>query len=151
MSTSRKASRGVTTRQGPQPAKMQREQSRNVAVEVRQEFNGPIPPPEILAQYDNIMPGLGQKIIDQFLSETAHRHDVESRTVEINKSIAESSMLERKHGQRYGFATFILMLLAIVYLAMNGHDNVAMVLGGTTMAAVIGLFLVRRQETKAKK
>lgn len=127
------------------------QQQGGVAVQVRQEFNGPIPPPEILAQYDQIMPGLGQKIIDQFLSETAHRHDVESRTVSINKSITDGTMLERKNGQRYGFAIFVFMLIAIVYLAMNDHDGVAGILGGTTMVAVIGLFVVRRQESKVKK
>ena len=45
-----------------------------LVAQVRHEFSGPLPPPDLLAQYDQVMPGLAQKIVSQFESETNHRH-----------------------------------------------------------------------------
>jgi uncharacterized membrane protein len=38
------------------------------------EFSGPLPPPRILSEYDQIKPGLAEIIIEQWQMETRHRH-----------------------------------------------------------------------------
>ena len=37
-------------------------------------FSGPLPPPESLREYDEVVPGLAREIVDQWKGETAHRH-----------------------------------------------------------------------------
>lgn len=50
---------------------------------VKQEFiqasfmSGPLPPPEIMRGYNEILPGAAERIVAVFESEVAHRHDLE--------------------------------------------------------------------------
>ena len=45
------------------------------------QFAGPIPPPQILAEYDRISPGAAGKIIDMAVSQAAHRQGLETTVV----------------------------------------------------------------------
>lgn len=45
-------------------------------------FAGPLPPPAILAEYDNIVPGCAEKIIDQFIDQGNHRRNLESKVID---------------------------------------------------------------------
>lgn len=44
-----------------------------------QSFTGPIPPPEILAKYEDCFPGLAERIIVMAEKEQTRRHDIESK------------------------------------------------------------------------
>jgi uncharacterized membrane protein len=49
-----------------------------------QAYTGPIPPPTILAQYEQICPGAASRIITQFEEQGRHRRVIERRTVNYN-------------------------------------------------------------------
>lgn len=58
-----------------------------------EEFRGPIPHPQILRQYDEIQPGLAEKIVGMALREQEHRHEMDSALVKSEVSL-DSGKLE---------------------------------------------------------
>ena len=55
---------------------------------IQQSFSGPLPPPDLLGQYDAILPGLADRIVKMAEKQESHRHELENRVVkaEINRS-----------------------------------------------------------------
>jgi len=51
------------------------EEIKEELAEVRATFVGPIPPPDILQGYDNILPGLADRIVSMAEAEGNHRRD----------------------------------------------------------------------------
>ena len=45
-------------------------------------FSGPLPPPQVLASYDKIVPGSAAKIIDATMHQSQHRMELESKFVQ---------------------------------------------------------------------
>lgn len=61
----------------PAPGKTQ---TSIVRAEMRTEmYEGPLPHPSILAQYNSVIPGLGEKIIEAWIAETDKRHKIADR------------------------------------------------------------------------
>lgn len=52
-------------------------------------FAGPLPPPEVLEKYDQVVSGAASRIMDSAESQTAHRQKLESRVItwDIIKSV----------------------------------------------------------------
>jgi uncharacterized membrane protein len=48
----------------------------NVVKAVSQQFSGPIPPPQILGDYDKVQPGFAERIIAMAEREQSHRHGI---------------------------------------------------------------------------
>ena len=46
------------------------------------QFSGPLPPPEILQAYDEVVDGGATRIVDQWERETKHRHALESKALD---------------------------------------------------------------------
>ena len=50
---------------------------------VAEQWSGPLPPPEVLRQYEEVFPGLAQIIIDRFHSAQTHEQEMERERVRI--------------------------------------------------------------------
>ncbi|MGS2742953.1 DUF2335 domain-containing protein [Halomonas sp. LS-001] len=84
-------------------------------------FRGPLPPPSILRDYENIVPGSAAKIIDWADSEREHRHRTET-------TIVRAETTRDLRGQ---------ILAAIVALAAFGLAGLALFLDHAGVAALI--------------
>jgi uncharacterized membrane protein len=62
------------------------QQNQKIPQVISSHFQGPVPPPDILAGYDNIHEGLADRIIALAEKETAHRHTMEEMTLNDVKS-----------------------------------------------------------------
>ena len=49
---------------------------------VAAQFSGPIPPPDILAKYNDILPGLADRIMKQAEAKTIHRIELENKVIQ---------------------------------------------------------------------
>lgn len=45
-------------------------------------YHGPIPPPQMLAEYDSVHPGLANRIIEGWENQAQHRKDLETKTTD---------------------------------------------------------------------
>ena len=95
---------------------------------------GPIPAPETLARYNNILEGSADRIIKMAENQQNHRFEIEKTS--IRRQYNQSST-----GQWMGMVITLSFLAASVYLGINDHDVLAGALGGTTLVALVTLFV----------
>lgn len=136
----RKAVRDVV-----QPAETADNISHQVTVHQQSAFSGPIPPPEALAQYDQIVPGSADRIIQMAENETKHRHSLENTA--LNATVNET-----RRGQRYGMAIGIVVLITSIIALFLGYETAASVLGGGTLVSLVSVFVYGRSaSSKARR
>lgn len=103
-------------------------------------FSGPLPAPSDLAAYKEIMQDAPERIMVMAEKEQKHRHTIEQKIV--NNGSRESLI-----GQFLAFIIAFSFLIAAVYLAMNGHEVVAVSLIGI-IAALATIFYFKKEPTK---
>jgi len=110
---------------------------------VQSSYVGPIPPPQMLNEYNSIITNGADRIISLTEKQMSHRQDLE--IIKENNKFKISI-----RGQWFGFATSILFLGSSIYLAMNGHEGTASVLAGTTLAVVVSAFIAGKSWGKKR-
>lgn len=120
-------------------------------IERRHEYHGLIPPPVILQQFDELIPGTASRLIQWAEDEQRHRQNLEREAQDANisaqrrhleiageqtRAVARSDVL----GQSLGFAVCLMCIGGAVWLALSGQPWVAGVLAGIPTAAVIQAF-----------
>lgn len=58
-------------------------------------FSGPLPPPEVLRDYGEVLPGLSEKIVEMADREQRHRHKIETDDLQLDRR-------EARRGQYLG-------------------------------------------------
>src|SRR5438046_632249 len=83
-------------------------------------FQGPLPQPEILKAYQDLLPGLAERIIAMAEDEAAHRRRIEEKIV--NGQLQEARRYRRSEwiGQVCGLAIGITSIVAAVYAGVHG-------------------------------
>jgi len=107
-------------------------------------FSGPIPPPNLLAQYNEIIPNGAERILAMAERQSAHRERMESRVINGNTSSQT----------RGSYFAFILVLVSVIcgsYLIHEGKSAA----GLTSIIAAIGgavsvFFYMRNTQTKER-
>jgi uncharacterized membrane protein len=100
-------------------------------------FAGPLPPPSILAAYEQILPGAAERIIRIAEDEAVHQRSME-------QFAAKQQFTENRVGQVFGLSIGIFGLLISGILGYTGHDTVAGVIGGTALGSLVTVFVVGR-------
>jgi uncharacterized membrane protein len=91
---------------------------------------GPIPPPEQLAAYDQIVPGAANRIL------TMAEHEQNGRL-----SILTAQVRQSARGQWMAFTLALCFLAASVWVTLAGSPIVGGVLGGTTVVGIVAMFI----------
>lgn len=100
--------------------------------------DSPILPVAQLAELQKIDPALVQWVVSQTQLESAFRR---SETTRVNKFI----FCERISGVIAGSLVAIFGLGVAAYVAVNGHDWVAVAIGGATLATIVTVLVVRNE------
>src|SRR5881397_935561 len=79
-----------------------------------QGYSGPIPPPEMLARYNDAFPGCAEKIVAMAEGQAKHRQNLESRAI-LGKIKSEA------RGQWLGVIVVLACVASGVYLTL--HDK----------------------------
>jgi len=123
------------------------EQLRAVAetavVEIRQEiheqsFSGPLPPPSVYGQYEQILEGAADRILILAEKNAEHRKEMNSKIV--NADIKRSLI-----GQILGFILSIFFIGAAIYCAYLNQPFPASVLGVGGFSSIISIFVLGRK------
>ncbi len=125
----------------------------------RQEYHGVIPPPLILQQFDDLIPGTAARLIQWAEDEQRHRQmlerDAQVANIEAQKkqlAIAERQaraiFLSDALGQCLGFVVCLGCVVGAIWTAVAGQTAVAIALAALPTAAVIQAFRARWLEGK---
>lgn len=104
-------------------------------------FMGPLPSPRIMKGYADILPDAPERILK--MTEEQHRHQISMD--ESNMRLSETDVREGykagKRGQWLGFSIGVLLIGCGMCAMLTGHDGVALMIFGTSLAAAIAIFL----------
>jgi uncharacterized membrane protein len=108
-----------------------------IKMEVTRSHTGPLPTVETYEGYERVCPGSAREILDMAVRQQSHSHHMDRYT-------AHSEFWLPVIGICAAISIVISMFIAGVYLALNGHENLAIgVLSGTGIVTVVGAFLQR--------
>jgi len=94
-------------------------------------FQGPIVHPKHLREYEDILPGAAERIINMAEKQQCHEHEME-------KTIVTKTLYIHKWAMILGFFAFIILISIAVFVGMKGNNILAgmllttAVLGGAT-------------------
>jgi uncharacterized membrane protein len=109
--------------------------------EVTQSFSGPLPPPLVLREYNEIIPGLAERIVALAEKQTEHRIGIEAKVIGSDISRSWGGLI-------CGFVVALTCVAAGTICILYGHDW-----AGATLAtgAVGGLVYTFIHGTAARK
>ena len=87
-----------------------------------QQHKGPLPSPLVFEQYDQVVPGAAERIIDMAEGEAEHKRSMERVAIEATSA-------EVKRGQFLGFIAAIFGLTTALVLGYQGHGVAASIVG----------------------
>lgn len=106
-------------------------------------YRGPLPHPEILKEYENILPGAAERILMMAEKQQKHRMSME-------ETIVKSQTTQSKNGQIWGgFLTVLFGALSLGF-ALLGYPTLAGVTLTTTIIALATIFVLGKKTNSEK-
>ena len=116
------------------------------------QVNLPYPPPSIITQYSQAIPGLGEKVIELIDKEVSHRRECERQAlqsdIKLRNDTANNERLEilsrlipRILGQVFAFVLCMAVLGAGVWLAFLGKEIAGSIIGTGGLAGLAWVFM----------
>jgi len=128
--------------QGP-AAQVQERLARLLTLQASQ-YQSPIPPPEIVAGYERVLPGAAERILAMAERQSAHRLRQEERVVTHN--------IEReKTGQWMAFAVSLVVIAGGIGLAWTGRSVTGLMMVIGDLAALAGVFVYGRRAQEQER
>jgi uncharacterized membrane protein len=107
-------------------------------------FAGPLPPPQILDQYEKLHPGITQKLFDAVQAEGLHRQSMESKALDANIEAMRRGYREARWGQILAFLIAVAFLVGGIYLSTHGQPWPGAVLGVGGIGGIVTTFIIGR-------
>ena len=106
-------------------------------------WSAPIPPPNLLADYDHICPGAAQIILDMAKNQSNHRMELEQVAIRSNyKKVLR--------GQIFGLIIGLSGIIGSIFLGYNGHDALAGTIATLSIGSLAMVFVLGRdKQTKS--
>jgi len=114
------------------------------SVSIHQSFSGPIPPPNILKGYNDVVKDGAERIMSMAERQSNHRITLEDHA--IREELRQSG-----RGQIFGFVLGIVGLGLATYLAIYGHEVIAGVFGTTTIVGLVAVFVIGKKAQKQEE
>jgi uncharacterized membrane protein len=110
-------------------------------------YSGPIPPPELLKEYDIIEPGSAAKILDLYENQANHR-------MWLEKKVITSDTWRSWIGLGAGFFCQLFTTSVGGFLVYSGHDTAGGTIATVGLASIVATFVYgtrsQRQERVEK-
>lgn len=103
-----------------------------------QAYSGPIPPPQFLAQYELLVPGIAKKFLEEPHIEAEHRRVLE-------KMIGQEQIKLAKRGQLMAFSLAICCILGAFWTIFSGHSIEGLGALLFSIAAFTGIFIYAKK------
>lgn len=99
-----------------------------------QSFSGPLPPPEILKKYEEVVPGSADRIISMAERQGSHRQKLES-------DVVASNIGNERMGMIFGFTICLLAISGGIYAVMHGKSAGGIAAIITPLVALVAVFV----------
>lgn len=119
--------------------------AKNQTVIQHASFSGPLPPPQILADYERIKPGFAERIVALAEGEAAHRRARETRALETEIEMGKTQLREIFLGQVLAFVIGMTALVGGIYLAAHGAETAGGFIGTGGVVGLVTAFIQGRK------
>lgn len=109
-----------------------------------QSFSGPLPPPDVLAEYKSLDPALLGRIVTMAEQEQQHRHSMET-------GIVQGKFAVDARGQHYAFGISVILSALAAAALWLGHPATAGTIAVTAVVGAIGAFLRKPASKQSNK
>lgn len=121
-------------------------------------FAGPLPPPDLMREYVDILDDGGNRIVTMAEKEQAHRHEMDLRELAIEETVTKGDVVRANNGQWMFYSIVLLFVIGgLVGLLLEKPLAGFASLGGAIVAALAGIFgpklagLTRNQKADENK
>lgn len=135
-----KQKNNTPTKQQAQKKKKQSQNNHQQLIATAAQFSGPLPPPTILQQYDETVPGAAERIIAMAEGESEHQKYMEKTAMHLKSR-------ENRLGQYFAMATVILAFSTSIACAYMGATTAAAIIGGATVVGLVAVFITGREKS----
>ncbi len=124
-------------------------------IERQQLFSGPLPPPEIIQGYENVVPGSGERILAMAEKQQEHRLTIEKQQQE-HQVASETKLINNEIRLNYlglicAFFIAVFGLSGSIYLGLKDKPVASAILSGGTLASLVGVFISGRSKIKQQQ
>jgi uncharacterized membrane protein len=102
---------------------------------------GPIPPPDMVADYEEILPGAARYFFGGFERQATHRQSMEMAVLQANVS-------NEKVGMWLAFALAVLMIVCGTFLIHEDKNPQGLAMIGGTVVTLCGVFVYSRRRDR---
>ena len=115
----------------------------NLVLSKTERWSGPLPPPELLGQYEGIHAGLADRIV--LMAEREQHHQIQMQQAEqsVVSKLVSSDITHAYLGTVLGFVFAMAFLLVGGWLIANGHWTSGLPIGLVTPGILFGMFAYR--------
>lgn len=110
----------------------------------QQHYSGPLPKPEDLAKYDQVVPGAAERIISMAEKEMQHRHNTENK---LSKEVTRTTFISIV----FAFLSVLILCGIVVYALYLGFASVAATIAVGSIAAVGGVFIYKTKNRRMRQ
>lgn len=120
-------------------------------VQASASYQGPLPPADELAKYEETLPGLAQIIVDMAQKEQAFRHDMSRSEQKTVDQVVHHADAKTRLGQIGAFVIAMTTIGGSIWLIDNGHS-----VGGITgivgaLVALSTVFVIGKRYESAEE
>jgi len=104
-------------------------------------FTGPLPPPEVLEKYNQVLPGLAERIMAMAEQQSKHRQGLE-------RTVVDSNAFVQKLGPFLGFFVAVTAVIGGIFLILKGKDGYGLAAIIGALASLAGVFIYGKSKQK---
>ena len=112
--------------------------------EQRIEYSGPIPHPDLLGKFNEILPDAAERIFTMAEKEQDHRHSIENKVI-------EGDVKRSYRGLIFGFIITLLFCIGGIYLVATGRDLSGFAAMCTPLAGLVAVFIYSQESRKKER
>jgi len=107
-------------------------------------FKGPLPPPQVLDQYNQIVPGAAERIVRLFEIQVDHRQRLES-------SIISSDVRDSRLGLILGALVSIAAITGGVFAIIYGHPTTGGIIAAIPVPTLAAVFVYGSRKRRLER
>lgn len=128
-----------------EPSVVQSPQSTSIRAKIQAEFfSGPIPPPSLLARYNEVVPDGAERILAMAERQSKHRETLEAQVVAGN-------LQSQRSGSRYAFILALAAILGGISLIYSGKDASGLATVISALAGLVSIFFYSQHKQSKER
>lgn len=116
---------------------------------MQRQYSGPIPPPEMLQEYNNIVPDAAERILAMAEAGAKHQREIEAGLLVADREADKRRHTEVLRGQLFAGGAVVVAFSVSALALFLGYPTVASIIGGATVVSLVTVFMTGRKQPPA--